>query len=124
MQDAKDNLCDTHKFGSRSPEESLRYIKDVWFGVELSSMHPLSFIPLQNLMVQAAFLLRSLLCYLIEILISHSDVTLSTTKIFTLQINLQVLAVTFGIVSFWPEHLEISDRAALHQTLFASLLYI
>jgi len=87
-------------------------------------MHPLFIIPLQNLMTQAAFLLCLLLCYLIKILTNHSNITCSTTKVFTLQINLQVLAVTFEIVSFWPECLKISDLAALHQALFALLFYI
>jgi len=122
MRDAKGNLCDTREFGSRGPEESLRYIKDVWYEVELPSAHPLSIIPLQNLMVQAACLLRSLLEHLNEIPVNHSDVTPS--KVFTPRVNLQVLAVTFGIVSFWPEGLEISDVASLYQALFTSPFYL
>lgn len=124
MRDAKGNLCDTHEFGSRRPEESLHYIKDVWFQVKLPLAHPLSLIPLQNLMAQAAFLLYSLLYDLIGIPVNNPDVTLSTTKVFTPRVNLQVLAVTFGIVSFWPECLEIYDSAALHQAVFSSPLYI
>lgn len=75
-------------------------------------------------MAQAAFLLCLLLCYLIKIPTNHSNVTCPTTKVFTPRINLQVLAVTFGIVSFWPECLKITDPAALHQALFASPFYI
>ncbi len=123
MRDAKGNLCDAREFGSRGPEKSLRYIKDVWCEVKLPSPHPLSIIPLQDLMVQAACLLRSLLDHLIEIPVNHSDVTPS--KVFTPRVNLQVLAVTFGIVSFRPEHLEIpEDPAALQQALLTSPLYL
>lgn len=124
MRDAKGNGCDTRELGSRGPEESLRYIEDVWFYVELPSAHPLFIIPLQNVMVQATFLLRSLLNDLIGIPVNNLDVTPSTSKFFTPRANLQVLAVTFGIVSFWPECLEISDPAALHQAVFSSPLFV
>lgn len=123
MRDANGSLCDTQEFGSKGPEESLHYIKDVWFHVKLSPAHPLSIIPLQDLMAQAAFLLRSLLCYLIGMPVNHPDRT-PTTKVFTPRVNLQVLAVAFGIISFWPERLEISDPAALHQALVVSPLFI
>lgn len=92
--------------------------------VKLSLVHPLFIIFLQALMTQAAFLLRSLLCYMVDIPTNHTNITPSTTKIFTPQVNLQVLAVTFGIVSFLPECLEISDPAALHLALFTSPLYV
>lgn len=124
MRDASGNLCDTREFGSRSPEESLHYIENVWFQAKLPSTHPLFTVPLQSLMLQAAFLLRLLLCFLCAIPVNHSKVNPVTTNVFTPRANLQILAVTFGIVSFGAERLEISDPAALHQALVASPLYI
>ena len=123
MQDARDNLCDTCQLGLRSPEKSLHLIENIWIQVKLPSTHPLSTIPLQDLMLQAAFLLHSLLFFLMAILFNPSNKPV-TADIFTPQANLQVLVVAFGVISFVPEHLELSNSAALHQLLVASTLYI
>ncbi len=124
MRDANGNLCDTQKCGSRSPDESLYCIEDAWFQVQLPSMHPLLGIPSQVLMLQAAYLLRLLLSHLLSFSVEDSNMIPGTEVVFTPRANLQVLAVTFGNVSFAAERLEILDPVALHQALVTSQLYV